>query len=224
MTVKSLISSLFIFFLSISALAGDLLYCSDADIVLSPNKPQCFQENRVLEFDIPELQIDIIDLEKIFLPTTDRIGSESSGGGRTLPHQSRVRMSRLPELNCELSVLANGQKTIHYLSTQNLLINKSNTNIDEEKFTHYLTKELSLNPKTKYLVEKSPEVDLSNLVIQLSATSTNFNLKLCEISDSTTICTSNSYTLGDSLILKLLSYEKVTEDFEIEKRIQLICR
>ena len=133
-------------------------------------------------------------------------------------------MSRLPELNCELSVLANGQKTIHYLSTQNLLINKSNTNIDEEKFTHYLTKELSLNPKTKYLVEKSPEVDLSNLVIQLSATSTNFNLKLCEISDSTTICTSNSYTLGDSLILKLLSYEKVTEDFEIEKRIQLICR
>jgi len=114
---KEILTLLFVSFLSSLALASEVPQCSSSQVRLSLKPIYCLRADAPDGiFDIPEVGLDIDDIQAIF------DGAESSGGHGISPMNSPSPTSRrqaLPiqgTLHCRASLLTDGGKRVSFLS------------------------------------------------------------------------------------------------------------
>lgn len=149
--------------------ADELPWCSDPKVRLSIFKIPCKKDPRLpSEFDIPELKIDFENLHKIYE------GAESSGGHvvgpMNYPRRTRPLTPFALDIRCEARLLADGGKSISFLSIQKSALTEQrySTYLYENNWKHYLTEENDLNPSRLVEVPVAPAVEVGNYTVNLA--------------------------------------------------------
>jgi hypothetical protein len=193
-------------------------FCDDAYVRLSPIKPNCIERKDQQVFEIPTLKINKEDLEKILQ------GAESSGGRIINPgHNSRGMMSRRMGFStpfkyaCKLRLMADGGKTLSWLSQTDLEINnyKPQAYVSRQDWSHGLIEgndidtEVTLTP----LVEPQIALDNYTIMFDMKEGSNKVSIEVCqtkiESSDVKTsgVCSTAKGTLRSRRLRANFSYK-----------------
>lgn len=169
--IKKFIALFIFLFLSGLTLADDLL-CNSAEHRLSRYTGRLCLGSEASQFDIPELKINLGDIEKILL------GTESSGG-RKVPDilQRPVNGMRVQTLThtCEIRMLLDGSKRISWLLKAHAKLAYASVFIvPPEAWQVGLTEGGDINGAF-HPVNISPRIELSQVAVVLDETS----IKLC---------------------------------------------
>lgn len=172
-----------------STLATDLVelpkkpLCSDVIVRLSPKPVPCIPVDfDPSKFDIPGLELNLEDLQKIF------DGAESSGGHIIGPmnHPRRARpLTPFPfTLKCEARMLLDGKKKVSFLSTQSFNLNQGQYELflRPEQWDHNLIVGADIYTQDLISVEAEPVVEVMPFKVELSYNTfyDSFQLGVCE--------------------------------------------
>lgn len=232
------------FFLSMSSLAQSglgssndaiELNCSDPVVRLSPVKIHCKPDGKKpIDFDIPELKIDLNDLEKIFQ------GAESSGGHTIGPMNfPRHRGGTLPRpslFNCKAELLSDGGKTLSFISEQSFQLDQFRTYkmLYKDNWEHFLVEGNDFNSGPRVAVNQAPKVDLSNykVFIEYNKRNKKYSLLACEsnFSDETGVKSSScsleefsSYRKNIKTFMRTIADDR-TNNLIIKKTLKVSCK
>jgi hypothetical protein len=172
----------FLIFLSLSVSANKPS-CDSPFVRLSLKPVACFNQGIPDGiFDIPELKLDLKDIEKIFQ------GAESSGGRMVGPmNQPRMPRPVTPfpvTLECELKLLSDGGKRVSFLSKQRTFLTQSayHKTIPANLWVHGLISGNDINSTLWRPVPMAPNLNLNNYSLELSYNELQdeLELNLCE--------------------------------------------
>lgn len=211
------------FVLSTGLLASEKPRCKDPEVILSPVKIPCEEDIRLdVDFDIPELQIDMSELEKILL------GIESSGGGRTVgPMQAGNRRTLQFNYSCQARLLIDGGKTISYLSTMKLTLNqlKPIHALAAQAWKHYVIKGNNINSKKLYPITKAPQINFDRFQLSIATPSKNrFLFQLCtRADDQEQFCQQKNRSIQNGFFSLTNQSMQTKEDVIIQQTLQVRC-
>jgi len=239
--MKVLLSILFIL-ASSSLFANDLLdladgkkpLCSSPFVRLSPKPIPCIPDlNDDGLFDIPSLELDLEDLEKIFE------GAESSGG-RVIGPMNTPRTNGMPVtpypvyLKCEARLLLDGGKKVSFLSKQSFGLNSRNHTrlLYTDQWTHGITELSTLYPENWVRVPVTPKVEFKNYSVRLgyNSFSSKATLSVCEANlktaggETALTCSEvefNRYAYEANLRLNTLVIKELVK---IKKTLNISCQ
>jgi hypothetical protein len=208
--------------------------CSDYSVVLSPTPIDCIKDGTLVDFDFPELEINKIDLGKIFEDNKQKLGSESSGGRevgqQSIPaNNTQIQNGSIKQLRCELKVVSNGKKSISFLSIQSFVLSSQDKMIRQNDFKHFLIKGNSFFPQNPLPIDQAPNVNLENYTVKVLRGISNrkITLKLCRNEQKdVSVCTSKTRNLFylNRIVLKLEDISQVSKEYSISKRLRLSCK
>lgn len=228
-------------FLSFSAIAQRVIpSCLNPDVVLSPRYIPCNNVGPIRDFDLPDLNINFNDLKKILEETNQALlGAESGGGSgrvepqRTPPADMQRQFPFSFKLNCTASLLIDAEKTIHYLLKQSFTLTNQNYKIFLTPGTwssHYVTKEKSHSPVTKYSVPKDLGINLEAYTLTLAPLNKGLKSLLCQStnigkSGMDTNCSESRADIDSkNLFTGLLSSQKINrKKLKITKSLEITC-
>lgn len=153
----------------IDLLNGKKPLCSSPLVRLSPKPIPCIQDvNDDGIFDLPELELDLNDLEDVFN------GAESSGG-HVIGPMGAPRRQGLPvtpfamNLKCEARLLSDGGKRVSFLSKQSFDVSARNfsTYLYADQWVHGITSERNFYPENWVKVPVTPNIEFKNYSVML---------------------------------------------------------
>lgn len=158
---------------------GDKLpLCKDPSVILSIKKIPCRFDERLPEnFDLPNFEINLEDLHKIFQ------GAESSGGRIVSPARTHNRETASHKIKCEAKLLTKAGKTINFYSSQSLegsLPGPALKTLEDEWF-HAIVADEDIGFTTMTPVPLGPSIRLGDYEITVELFTTKTNIKLCEL-------------------------------------------
>lgn len=244
---KLILISLALSTMSMSVFAQRIIpSCTNPEVILSTNQIPC-QKIPLLPgstFDLPELNLNFKDLGKIFEETNQALlGAESGGGsGRVQPARTAQRSTATPvfnssfKLECSASLLISAEKTIHYLLKQDFVMTPQvfDKYLTPDSWSqHYVTKEMSHNPKVKYIVPKGLEIDLTTYALTLNPTMGRglFKSSLCQTTTNgksgvNTSCSQAQMSMSaNDLFMGSISSKKINgKNLKITHSLEILCQ
>ena len=208
--------------------------CKDGAVVLSKLEIPCELDLRgQLDFDIPELNLDLDSLELIFKNNRDSLlGSESSGGrevgplGRPLPTATGRRRSGRPfHYQCKASLISDGGKTISYFSQTHFSLDQNHSKKMINKWSHFLFQGNEFPPQKLYPVEKAPSIGVPNYSFEILPTSRGekYKFELC-LNEESQYCTEKTYLDFNARVVELkLKKSKTVNEIRIQQKLKLQC-
>lgn len=208
--------------------------CSSPLVRLSPKPIPCIPDvNDDGIFDIPELELDLSDLEDVFN------GAESSGG-HTIGPMNAPRRTGMPitpfpmSLKCEARLLSDGGKRVNFLSKQSFNVSARNfsTYLFTDKWVHGITQERSLYPENWVQVPVTPKVEFKNYSVMLGF---NYQSRMPML----TVCEGNLKTAKQETVAACAEVEfsrysyraktrlktlTIKENIRIQKTLEINCR
>lgn len=183
-------------------------------------------------FDIPELKLDLNDIEKIFQ------GAESSGGRVIGPmgQPRRVRpVTPFPiNLHCELRLLADGGKRVSFLSFQKALLTQTEfkKTIPENQWFHGLISGNDINSTNWRAIPIAPKVNISNYNLELgySGLQDELELNVCETfigpmgRESSSFCAQGQAKVYHKTIEATLKGSHKSGDYLAIKTLKVSCQ
>lgn len=195
-------------------------FCDEAAIRLAPVKPKCIERKDEQIFDIPTLKINKDDLEKILQ------GAESSGGriapGNQMRNMSRGlnRFSTPFNYACEVKLLADGGKTLSWLSRTDFKITnyKPYASITRQDWEHGLIEGNDMDAEVTLIPLVEPQVALDNysVTFKMKEGSKKVALELCQnkiesLENQTKgVCTTAKGTIRSRRLRANFSYKTTT--------------
>ena len=234
--------ALSLIFISTNLLASDLLdlvngkkpLCSSPLVRLSPKPIPCIPDlNDDGHFDIPELELDLNDLESILQ------GAESSGGHvigpMNTPHRTGHPVTPFPvNLKCEARLLADGGKRVSFLSKQGFSISARafSTYLYADQWTHGVTTNNELFPENWIKVPVTPNIEFNNYSVMLGYNNNSKKpiLTLCEGNlktvDSETVaaCSEVEFSRYSYKVSARLKTLVIKENIRVQKVLNIICK
>lgn len=234
---------IFLYFIALSTFATDLIFvvdvvdnpmkpkCSDVMVRLSPKPIPCIPDGLSDNlFDIPELGLNIEDLQNIFN------GAESSGGHVVGPMNSPRRtrpITSFPfELTCQAKMLLDGGKKVSFLSTQSFQLSQSNYEryLSNSSWKHHLVKGSDINSQDLIPVEVAPKTVLGRFKVELSYNKYyhSFQLGLCEdlstLTESKLSCSQSEASVDSDLFKVSFQKRFKGKDKLVNQTIMITCR
>lgn len=173
------------------AVATEKPSCSNPDVVLSKLQIPCLDSyvNPNLR-DIPELNIDFQNLDRIFKPINETLLGIESGGGvsgrQSSPERVVIPQSTFGyklKFSCRASLLINAGKTVNYLLVDkfDLTHDKFSKAIYKSSWDYYVTNEENHNPKDKYSVPKKLNFDIGSYFVQIDDIKRKIVAEVCQV-------------------------------------------
>jgi hypothetical protein len=208
-------------FVSTSALAVQSPLCSSSEVRLSLKPVFCIDDNLDLgDFDIPEVGLDLDDLQSIF------DGAESSGGHGISPMNqpaptSRRRLLVDGVINCQLKLLTDGGKRVSFLSFLNLELtsHKPVAFLGGLDWSHGLT----TSGINWVGIDTAPSVGIPNYSLEAYSQGEEISLSLCQSTGRNGTCVEGVFdqVSGESSIRlsKLVESPYIFRDLKVSCQI-----
>lgn len=233
-----LIIALSLLFTSSNLLANNLLseekpLCSSAAVRLSLVKIPCKLDlDHDGLFDIPELELDLEDLESLFE------GAESSGGHvigpMNHPRRTRPVTPFRIYLRCEAKLLAEAGKKVSFLSKQNLGLSATeySTFLYADNWRHGIVQGATLNPSVWTEVQVTPKIEFKNYSVHLGYDEKTGKLSLtaCEgdlkstLLEAVAACSEVEFSRYSSSVKTRLKTLFIKQNLRIQKTLDITCR
>lgn len=204
--------------------------CDSSEVRLSKDPIPCLGEFPD-KFDIPAIELNLEDLQKIF------DGAVSSGGHVVGPMNSPRRARPLGptyfSMNCKTKVLLDGGKRVSFLSTGSVKLSQTSYFVPFAgvSFKHFLTPINDVD--TRYVVPapRAPQVSFSDLYTEVTykETTQKYSLKACvqktdaASGSSEKSCSQTPFELTDENVSTVLTSTLTAPGFHVERTVQVSC-
>ena len=207
--------------------------CKDGAVVLSKLEIPCKLDLRgQLDFDIPELNLNLDSLDLIFKNNRDSLlGSESSGGrevgplNRPIPTATGRRSARPFSYQCKASLISDGGKTISYFSQTLFSLDQNQMKKQLKGWKHFLFQGNEFPPEKLYPVGKAPSIGIPkySLEVHTIARGEKYKFELC-LNEDSQYCTEKTYLDFNSRIVELkFKKSQIVNDVKIQQKLKLQC-
>ena len=200
------------------------LKCSEPLVRLSLVKIPCIDDGKIpADFDIPNLRLNLDDLEKIFQ------GAESSGGHLIGPmNMPRTLRSITPFpvlFNCKATLLSDGGKSISFLSEQKFQLDgqRFSKPLYRDKWQHFLIKGNDISERNRYPVSIEPQVSLNNYKVVLGYKNNKLSISACDTNTSACAETQRLTRARKYKTQLKIIVDRQDQQLVIEKTLKVFC-
>lgn len=185
-----------------------------------------------IDFDLPEHQLNLEDLEKIFQ------GAESSGGRLVGPMNTpRIGNDLTPfpfRYSCDARLLSDGDKKLSWISFQQFLLTESSFNrvLYPTSWVHRLTASNDIDTSSFFSVPATPavKIPLFEVKMDFNEDKEEFIFDLCEVKSDEEVrdlsCTSQIAPLSQRNSKATMVYKKKLRSIEtkVDFTLKVNCR